>query len=68
MLLLLILGSMLSLFYYLSLLFSLFLSSIKRKQFILKNIHKNHFVVFIGMFLNLIGGCLLLFNDFLLSW
>jgi NADH-ubiquinone oxidoreductase chain 2 len=68
MLLFLILGSVLSLFYYLSLLFSLFLSSFKRKWFMPKKIYKNHFVIFLGMFLNVVGGSLLLFNDFLLSW
>lgn len=68
MLLLLILGSVLRLFYYLRLLFSLFLSSFKRKRFVVKNIYKGHFVILLGVFVNIIGGCILIFSNVLWGW
>nr|WMX20480.1 NADH dehydrogenase subunit 2 [Potamopyrgus kaitunuparaoa] len=64
-LMLLVVGSVMSLFYYLSLIFSLFLSSFKNKKAINKTFFKAAPVVVFGLFLNIFGGVLLFFGDFL---
>lgn len=63
-LVLLVVGSVIRLFYYLRLIFSLFLSSFKNKKAI-KTFFKATPVVVFGLFLNIFGGVLLFFEDFL---
>jgi NADH:ubiquinone oxidoreductase subunit 2 (subunit N) len=62
---LLVIGSVIRLFYYLRLIFSLFLSSFKSKKAINKTFFKAAPVVVFGLFLNIFGGVLLFFGDFL---
>nr|YP_009740510.1 NADH dehydrogenase subunit 2 [Ceratostoma rorifluum]QID03438.1 NADH dehydrogenase subunit 2 [Ceratostoma rorifluum] len=59
---LLILGSLMSLFYYLSLFFSVFLSSVKKESILGNNIGMSGMLVFI-IVLNLLGGVFLLSSD-----
>jgi NADH:ubiquinone oxidoreductase subunit 2 (subunit N) len=60
---LLILGSVISLFYYLSLLFSLFLSLQSVKPY--KNFSKFNFILRIFLVLNIFGGTFLILTDVL---
>nr|YP_009742324.1 NADH dehydrogenase subunit 2 [Cryptonatica andoi]QID90419.1 NADH dehydrogenase subunit 2 [Cryptonatica andoi] len=66
-LILLILGSVMSLFYYLSLYFCVFLGS--SKKLYLNNVfsEKLNFFMMFGVFLNLVGGILLIFLTFLME-
>nr|YP_010890372.1 NADH dehydrogenase subunit 2 [Stenothyra glabra]USN91690.1 NADH dehydrogenase subunit 2 [Stenothyra glabra] len=62
----LITGSLLSLFYYLSLFFSLFLSSFKKKMTEYSIKYDFNFLVGFGLVLNLFGGLLLVCSDSLM--
>nr|AEP39095.1 NADH dehydrogenase subunit 2 [Oncomelania hupensis hupensis] len=64
-LLLLICGSLMSLFYYLSLFFSLFLVIFKNKKLLFKNYTKKSLIVSLSLLLNVFGGLFLLTESFL---
>nr|YP_003162823.1 NADH dehydrogenase subunit 2 [Oncomelania hupensis robertsoni]ABS87690.1 NADH dehydrogense subunit 2 [Oncomelania hupensis robertsoni]AEP39056.1 NADH dehydrogenase subunit 2 [Oncomelania hupensis hupensis] len=66
-LLLLICGSLMSLFYYLSLFFSLFLVIFKNKKLLFENHTKKSLIVSLSLLLNVFGGLLLLTENFLYS-
>lgn len=64
-LLLLICGSLISLFYYLRLFFSLFLVVFKNKKLLFKNYTKKSLIVSLSLLLNVFGGLFLLTESFL---
>nr|UBI44068.1 NADH dehydrogenase subunit 2 [Paratectonatica tigrina] len=66
-LLMLILGSVMSLFYYLSLYFCIFLGSSKKFYLNIMLKEKSNFIMMLGLLLNLSGGILLLFSNSLMS-
>nr|UYX79155.1 NADH dehydrogenase subunit 2 [Oliva sericea] len=63
---LLVLGSLMSLFYYLTLFFSIFLMSFKKSGLSVKSLHSNKVIVGINM-LNILGGVLILTSGLLMS-
>nr|WOX01907.1 NADH dehydrogenase subunit 2 [Oncomelania hupensis]WOX01920.1 NADH dehydrogenase subunit 2 [Oncomelania hupensis] len=66
-LLLLVCGSLMSLFYYLSLFFSLFLVIFKNKKLLFKDHTKKSLIVSLSLLLNVFGGLFLLTENFLYS-
>nr|YP_003434168.1 NADH dehydrogenase subunit 2 [Tricula hortensis]ABZ05810.1 NADH dehydrogenase subunit 2 [Tricula hortensis] len=66
-LLLLVCGSLMSLFYYLSLFFSSFLVTFKNKKMMFNKYFKMNLVIIIGLFLNIFGGLFLFSENFLFS-
>nr|YP_009742298.1 NADH dehydrogenase subunit 2 [Mammilla kurodai]QID90393.1 NADH dehydrogenase subunit 2 [Mammilla kurodai] len=66
-LLMLILGSVMSLFYYLSLYFCVFLGSSKKFYFNGIIINKSNFLMSFGLLFNLIGGVLLIFTSMIME-
>nr|YP_010713523.1 NADH dehydrogenase subunit 2 [Lyncina vitellus]WDA98655.1 NADH dehydrogenase subunit 2 [Lyncina vitellus] len=61
----LILGSLMSLFYYLGLFFSLFLSNLKKSNNIKLSLYNSNFVLMLLLLLNLFGGLLILMMNVL---